>query len=99
MGITPHSFDNWFDKNMDDPDPNDVLELYETIKEGVETGERFGIYWDGKMMFLTVEGDEDLPFFPGSSRDCFLDMMTQRWSEDRTEESLREWVEEQLSKG
>jgi hypothetical protein len=85
------SFDFWLDNNIDEDDPNEMLELYIAVRDGKSNGSNWNAIWDGEM--LIVEGGEIiLPLHSKSSRDCFLHMMEQRWGGNTGEEGFFSWV-------
>lgn len=92
-----YSFDHWFDVNLKDENPHEILELYESVKAGKSTGGIWTISWDGNIMLIDGEEPDQLPIHNDNSKDCFLHMMEQRWGENNGEQGLRDWVNEQLS--
>lgn len=92
-----YNFDNWFDTNLEDGDPNEILELYESVKAGKSTGDRWTLSLDGQILLIDGENPDKLPIHSEDSKACFLHMMEQRWGGDNGEQGLRDWVDEELS--
>lgn len=91
-----YSFDRWFDVNLEDEDPEEILELYESVKAGESTGDIWELSWDGAILLIDGEEPDQLPIHSDNSRDCFLHMMEQRWGDNSGEQGLRDWVDNHL---
>lgn len=93
-----YDFSHWFDVNLEDEDPEEILELYESVKAGRSTGDIWKISWDGNIMLTHGEEPDRLPIHNEErSKACFLHIMEQRWGDNNGEEGLRDWVAERLS--
>lgn len=97
----PTDYDAWIERNMEDADPEEVLELYETIQQEEPTGDNFEIRWDGDFWYVSrVDSDDEAKIYPvgkSSSKDALLYGMELVWGDNTGEQGLRDWVEEQPS--
>ncbi len=93
--MEPISFDNWLDNNINEDNPNEMLELYIAVRDGKNNGNNWNAIWDDEM--LIIEGGKDLlPLHSKSSRDCILHMMEQRWGDNTGEDGFLAWVKDAL---
>ncbi|SDL50171.1 hypothetical protein SAMN05660337_3121 [Maridesulfovibrio ferrireducens] len=93
MDLTPRSFDRWFDAHLSDDDPDDVLELYRSVKAGESLGDNWNLKWQGSILLIEGNDPEWLPLHSQSAIDCFLHMMEQRWGENEGEAGIEYWAE------